>query len=219
MTCLLRKICLIAPKIALHVFVCDLVDVSDFFFFCSGRGKGESEAPGRGGAWGGSVFIENPTTGGVSRRGRGRAGVCGELENPFGGGGLNIFFGPETSAKVIISWKDCLGIIFLDNLISLTSKNVLIIDFAVISILRLSALIWEKQASTALLQCRTFLCRKRWGPQRKDFGGRYGFLIFIGFLYPPPAWKDFFEARKVPQKIFLWWWSCTLSSSLSNCAL
>ena len=50
----------------------------------------------------------------------------------------------------------------------------------------------KKKAYTALLQCRTFLCRKKWGPQRKDFGGRYGFPgIFIGFLYPPPAWKVF----------------------------
>ena len=29
------------------------------------------------------------------------------------------------------------------------------------------------------------------------------FLVFIGFLCPPPAWKVFFEARKVPQKIFV----------------
>ena len=36
-----------------------LVDVSDIsYFFCSGEGKGESEAPG------GSVFIENPRRGG-----------------------------------------------------------------------------------------------------------------------------------------------------------
>ena len=32
----------------------------------------------------------------------------------------------------------------------------------------------KKKAYTALLQCRTFLCRKKWGPQRKDFGGGYG---------------------------------------------
>ena len=36
----------------------------------------------------------------------------------------------------------------------------------------------KKKAYTALLQCRTFLCRKKWGPQRKDFGGRYGFPGF-----------------------------------------
>ena len=36
-----------------------LVDVSDiFYFFCSGRGKGESEAGGD------SIFIENPRRGG-----------------------------------------------------------------------------------------------------------------------------------------------------------
>ena len=43
---------------------------------------------------------------------------------------------------------------------------------------------------------------EKWGPQRKDLGGGNGFLVFIGFLYPPPAWKVFFEARKVLQKIF-----------------
>ena len=36
----------------------------------------------------------------------------------------------------------------------------------------------KKKAYTALLQCRTFLCRKKSGPQRKDFGGRYGFPGF-----------------------------------------
>ena len=36
----------------------------------------------------------------------------------------------------------------------------------------------EKKAYTALLQCRTFLCRKKWGLQRKDFGGGYGFPGF-----------------------------------------
>ena len=41
-------------------------------------------------------------------------------------------------------------------------------------------------------------------------------LVFTGFLYPPLAWKVFFEARKVVQKIFFRWWSCTLSSRLSQ---
>ena len=36
----------------------------------------------------------------------------------------------------------------------------------------------KKKPYTALLQCRTFLCRKKWGPQRKDFGGGY---VFPGF--------------------------------------
>ena len=55
---------------------------------------------------------------------------------------------------------------------------------------------------------------KKWGPQRKDFGGRYGFPGFYRALYPPPAWKVFFEARKVLQKIFFRWWLWTLFSSL-----
>ena len=60
------------------------------FFFCSGEGKGESEAPGAGG---GLTFHENPRRGGVS----GRVGP-GAGEGPGGclwgifGGGLNIFF-------------------------------------------------------------------------------------------------------------------------------
>ena len=42
------------------------MDVSDiFYFFCSGRGKGESEAPG---GEGGRFFLENPRT--VGSRGR-----------------------------------------------------------------------------------------------------------------------------------------------------
>ena len=36
----------------------------------------------------------------------------------------------------------------------------------------------KKKPYTALLQCRTSLCRKKWGPQRKDFGGGYGFPGF-----------------------------------------
>ena len=36
----------------------------------------------------------------------------------------------------------------------------------------------KKKPYTALLQCRTFLCRKKWGPQRKDCGGGYGFPGF-----------------------------------------
>ena len=40
------------------------------------------------------------------------------------------------------------------------------------------------------------------------------FLVLIGLLYPPPAWKVLFEARKVPQMIFFRRWSCTLVSSL-----
>ena len=68
-----------------------LVDVSIFFFFCSGEGKGEREAPGGGGA----IFHGNSQGGGGSRVGggggaRSREVVCGE------GGGLNIFFpGPK----------------------------------------------------------------------------------------------------------------------------
>ena len=60
-----------------------------FYFFCSGRGKGESEESG-GGL--GSIFIENPRRGGgVLQEGEGlraREGVCSELGN---GGGAKYF--------------------------------------------------------------------------------------------------------------------------------
>ena len=36
----------------------------------------------------------------------------------------------------------------------------------------------KKKPYTALLQCRTFLRKKERGPQRKDFGGGYGFPGF-----------------------------------------
>ena len=67
------------------------------FFFCWGRGKGESEALG-----GGGDVIENPRVGGLQEgeEPRGQEGVCGELGNFFWGGGLNISFGSETSTKL-----------------------------------------------------------------------------------------------------------------------
>ena len=62
----------IARKVA-NSSVFSLVDVSDFFvFFCLCRGKGESEAP-----RGGSVFIENPRSGGFAGGGGGEGpGGC-----------------------------------------------------------------------------------------------------------------------------------------------
>ena len=69
----------------------------------------------------------------------------------------------------------------------------------------------EKKAYTALLQCRTFLCRKKWGPLRNDFGGRCGLpgfhrvfvsttgvvvVVYVFFLGPTTStagifWKKF----------------------------
>ena len=64
------------------------MDVSDiFYFFWSGRGKGESEALGGGGV---GFFIENPKGGGgVSRRGAEGPGGCVRRIGDFfwGGGG------------------------------------------------------------------------------------------------------------------------------------
>ena len=70
------------------------MDVSDiFYFFCSGRGKWESEAAGGGGV----DFFEIPRRGGeVSPGGGGAEGpgrVCSELGNLGGGqGGQNFLF-------------------------------------------------------------------------------------------------------------------------------
>ena len=75
----------------------NLVDVPDiFYFFCSGRGKGESEAPG---GWGGEIgfLLKIPGGGGAFRGWEGPrlVVVCGE----FGGGGVNFFFRAEMSTK------------------------------------------------------------------------------------------------------------------------
>ena len=79
-----------------------LVDVSIFFFFCSGRGKGESEAPGGEGG-GGRFFIENTRRGGggflqEGEGPRGREGVCSEV-GILGGGAKYFIFWAEMSAK------------------------------------------------------------------------------------------------------------------------
>ena len=62
------------------------MDVSDiFYFFCSGEGKGDPEAPGEGGG----RFLLKSQEGGGLQDGRGRGcleGVCSKLGN-FGGGG------------------------------------------------------------------------------------------------------------------------------------
>ena len=58
-----------------------------FYFFCSGRGKGQSEAGG-----GISFLLKIPGGGGGAGGPRGREGVCGKLEFG-GGGGLNILGG------------------------------------------------------------------------------------------------------------------------------
>ena len=74
----------------------NLVDVSDtFYFFCSGEGKGQSEAPG--GRRGGRVSIENPRRGGGFPRkgGNGPEGVCGEFGGGGGGAKFFFFYGPK----------------------------------------------------------------------------------------------------------------------------
>ena len=68
-----------------------LVDVSDLFLFCSGRGKGEFEAPG-GGAGDRFFYSKIPGGGGGSRRG-GAEGLRGCLQRigGFWGGKAKIW--------------------------------------------------------------------------------------------------------------------------------
>ena len=76
-----------------------LVDVSDFFFFCSGRGKGAVRGAGRGDRF----LLNSQYGGGVLQEGegpRGREGRCLWRIGEFGRGGwLNIFLGAELSTK------------------------------------------------------------------------------------------------------------------------
>ena len=74
-----------------------MADVSDifYFFFCSGRGKGESEAAGRGGVDFALKIPEGGGSPGGAEGSRGREGVCGQL-GIWGGGGAKYFFsGPK----------------------------------------------------------------------------------------------------------------------------
>ena len=59
----------------------------------------------------------------------------------------------------------------------------------------------KKKAYAALLQRRTFLCRKKWGPQRKDFGGRYGFPGFYRVFVSTTGLESFsFRPEKFPKR-------------------
>ena len=74
-------------------------------FFCSGRRKGESEAPGGGG--GSRFLIENPRRGGLQE---GRGGGAGRVSAAnfweLGGGGAKyFFFGAEMSTKLLFGWQ------------------------------------------------------------------------------------------------------------------
>ena len=64
-------------------------------------------------------------------------------------------------------------------------------------------LCWEKESIHRPAPVRNFSLPKKMGPQRKDFGGRYGFPGFIGFLHLPPAWKVFLRGQQSSLKDFL----------------
>ena len=75
------------------------MDVSDiFFFFCSARGEGGVRGARGGGLkipGGGGGHLKIPGGGGVP----GGAGRVSAANRGIGGGGLNFFFGAETSTK------------------------------------------------------------------------------------------------------------------------
>ena len=77
-----------------------------FIFFCSGRGKEQFEAPGKGGF---RFLIENPRRG-VSR-GRGSEGPGGCLRRiwDLGGGAKYFFLGAEMSTKKTTTWHCSVG--------------------------------------------------------------------------------------------------------------
>ena len=80
------------------------MDVSDTFYFFSARGGGRG-SPKRGEGGGIGFLLKIPGEGGgrlFARRGRGQEGACGEFWTFWrGGGGLNIFFGAETSTTIV----------------------------------------------------------------------------------------------------------------------
>ena len=73
----------------------------------------------------------------------------------------------------------------------------------------------KKKPYTALLQCRTFLCRKKEVHRGKISVVDMAFLVFIRLvcIHHRPG-TFFFETRKVLQNIFIRWWLCTFFSSL-----
>ena len=79
-------------------------DVSDifYFFFCSGRGKGESR---RWRAVGDRFFIEKPRRGALRTGGAEGPGGCLQRIGELGEGGLNIFFSePKCPPSNPVSW-------------------------------------------------------------------------------------------------------------------
>ena len=73
-----------------------------FFFFCSGRGKGESEAPGGGRR--DRFFMENPRRGGSPAREAGRVSAANW---GIGWGGAKYFFsGPKCPPRKVVTDSD-----------------------------------------------------------------------------------------------------------------
>ena len=65
---------------------------------------------------------------------------------------------------------------------------------------------WEKESIHRPAAVMNVSLPKNGGDRGKILVVDMVFLVFIGFLYLPPAWKVFFDARKVLPMILCWWW-------------
>ena len=75
---------------------------------------------------------------------------------------------------------------------------------------RLNHHIWEKESIHRPAPVRNFSLPKKWGPQKRDFGIRYGLPGFYKvFRIHHRLGKFLSGARKVLQKILFRWWYCT----------
>ena len=80
------------------------MDVSDFFFFCSGRGKGPRRQEG-----GDRFFIEIPRGGGGFEEGEGPGRCLRRIGDFFWRGGANIFFRARNVLQVAVQYLQYLN--------------------------------------------------------------------------------------------------------------
>ena len=142
-----------------------------FFFFCSGRGRESSRR--REGLV--RFLIENPTGGGVSRRGRGRGGqegVCGELGIFFGrGGGLNIFFRGRNVHQAKNARPHKIGATNLRTLVIGGFKKALLQNPREMLRGRILGAMIRIQARKSELQAKSRLVCRKWGCNKWGFKG------------------------------------------------
>ena len=77
---------------------------------------------------------------------------------------------------------------------------------------------WEKETIHRPAPVQNFSLQKKWGPQRKDFGGGYGFPcpeFYRAFVSTTGLESFSLKPEKFSKRFFFRWWLCTLFSSLS----